>query len=154
MITMNVSSIWLARRKTAFQRRMARIDALMALGAKWAAAAAAREDAVKRGQISRTSKVFSAALRQAIRQSGESLYRIAAEAGLHRSALGRFVSGKQSLRLDLADRLASYLGVLVELELTPKRRRTHHPLAAQRKNPTPAASATSHIDRRAFFALT
>jgi plasmid maintenance system antidote protein VapI len=47
---------------------------------------------------------------KAIEQSGESLYAIAQATGMQKSALGRFVSGKQSLRLDIADKLAAHLG--------------------------------------------
>lgn len=48
-----------------------------------------------------------------IRDSGESLYAIAKATGIDKSALGRFVAGKQSLRLDLADKLALYLDLVL-----------------------------------------
>jgi len=41
-----------------------------------------------------------------IKASGQSLYAIAKATGIHKTALGRFVAGKQSLRLDIADKLA------------------------------------------------
>jgi plasmid maintenance system antidote protein VapI len=40
------------------------------------------------------------------------------ETGVTRASIMRFVRGSQSLRLDMADRLAAYFG----LELRPKRR--------------------------------
>lgn len=54
-------------------------------------------------------------LRTAIRDSGESLYAIAAATGLQRPSLSRFMGKGQSLRLDMADRLAAHFG----LELRP-----------------------------------
>lgn len=53
-------------------------------------------------------------LRQAILDSGLPLLRIARETGVQRASLSRFVRGKNSLRLDVADKLAAYFG----LELT------------------------------------
>jgi plasmid maintenance system antidote protein VapI len=41
------------------------------------------------------------------------------ETGVTRASIMRFVRGTQSLRLDMADRLAAYLG----LELRPKRKK-------------------------------
>jgi plasmid maintenance system antidote protein VapI len=58
-------------------------------------------------------------LRKAVRDSGLSLYAIAAAAGLKRPSLSRFMAGTQSLRLDMADRLAAYFG----LELRTRRGR-------------------------------
>jgi plasmid maintenance system antidote protein VapI len=58
-------------------------------------------------------------LHKAVRASGLSLYAIAAATGLKRPSLSRFMSGKQSLRLDMADKLAAYFG----LELKPATRR-------------------------------
>lgn len=54
-------------------------------------------------------------LRRAILDSGLPLLRVAEETGVDRASISRFVAGKRSLRLDVADRLAAYLG----LELTP-----------------------------------
>ncbi len=47
-------------------------------------------------------------LRQAILDSGLPLLRIARETGVQRASLSRFVRGKNSLRLDVADKLAKY----------------------------------------------
>jgi len=57
-------------------------------------------------------------LKTAIRASGLSLYAIAADTGVTRPSLSRFIAGKQSLRLDMADALAAYF----KLELRPARR--------------------------------
>ena len=58
-------------------------------------------------------------LKKAIRESGLSLYAIAAASGVKRPSLSRFMAGTQSLRLDMADKLAAYFGV----ELKPAGRR-------------------------------
>ncbi len=50
-------------------------------------------------------------LKKAVRQSGHSLYAISKATGLNEDSLSRFMRGRQSLRLDLADRLAEYLGI-------------------------------------------
>ena len=52
---------------------------------------------------------MTAVLLKTINQSGQSLYSIAKATGVDKAALGRFVSGKQSLRLDRADSPASNL---------------------------------------------
>ena len=61
----------------------------------------------------RASKTISGNLREAIEESGLSLYRIAADTGIIRSSLIRFLRGDQSLRLDKADVLAEYFGIEV-----------------------------------------
>ncbi len=58
-------------------------------------------------------------LRKAIRESGLSLYAIAAATGVKRPSLSRFMAETQSLRLDKADALAKFF----KLELKPARRR-------------------------------
>lgn len=55
-------------------------------------------------------------LRQAIIDSGIPYLKIEQATGVQRASISRFVNGKQSLRLDVADKLAAYLG----LELQPK----------------------------------
>jgi ribosome-binding protein aMBF1 (putative translation factor) len=55
-------------------------------------------------------------LRDAVRDSGLSNYRIAKDTGIVDGALLRFMSGETSMRLDKAELLAEYLG----LELTKK----------------------------------
>jgi plasmid maintenance system antidote protein VapI len=59
------------------------------------------------------------ALLKTIAERGQSLYSIAKATGIKSNALGRFVSRKQSLRLDFADRLAEHFG----LELAPTKTR-------------------------------
>lgn len=54
---------------------------------------------------------MTAVLLKSIKASGQSLYAIAKATGMQKQALGRFVAGKQSLRLDIADRLAAHLGI-------------------------------------------
>ncbi len=61
-------------------------------------------------------------LRKAIRDSGQSLYAIAAATGVTRPSLSRFMAGTQSLRLDMADKLAVYF----RLTLLPVRGRHEH----------------------------
>jgi plasmid maintenance system antidote protein VapI len=56
-------------------------------------------------------------LLNAIRESGMSFAAIERETGLKRQSLMKFCRGEQSLRLDLADRLATYFG----LELRKKK---------------------------------
>ncbi|MFG0250186.1 MAG: helix-turn-helix domain-containing protein [Phycisphaeraceae bacterium JB051] len=51
-------------------------------------------------------------LREAMTRPGApSLYAIAKETGTQKASLGRFVRGEQSLRLDLADRIAEFLEI-------------------------------------------
>jgi plasmid maintenance system antidote protein VapI len=59
-------------------------------------------------------------LRRAILDSGLPLLRIAEATGVERASLSRFVAGKRSLRLDMADKLAAYFG----LTLTPAGKKT------------------------------
>jgi plasmid maintenance system antidote protein VapI len=59
----------------------------------------------------RNKRTMTAAILKAIRDGDESIYSIAKATKLSKGALGRFVAGKQSLRLDLADRLAVHLGL-------------------------------------------
>jgi plasmid maintenance system antidote protein VapI len=59
-------------------------------------------------------------LREALMERRESLRSIARAAGVHHPSLVRFLAGK-SLRLDIADKLAAYLGV--ECRRTRGRRR-------------------------------
>jgi len=54
---------------------------------------------------------MTAVLLKTIKESGQSLYSIAKATGMQKTALGRFVAGKQSLRLDMADRLAAHFGI-------------------------------------------
>jgi plasmid maintenance system antidote protein VapI len=66
-------------------------------------------------------------LRQTVRaavEAGRTTYKgLERETGVTRASIMRFVRGSQSLRLDMADRLAAHFG----LELWPGRRRPHEP---------------------------
>jgi hypothetical protein len=55
-------------------------------------------------------------IKHEIRQSGMSLYAISKATGLDASALGKFMAGKQSLRLDLAERLLHFFKLEVRKE--------------------------------------
>lgn len=50
-------------------------------------------------------------LRKAIRESGKSFKRMEADTGVKRQSMMKFVRGEQSLRLDIADKLAPYFGL-------------------------------------------
>src|SRR5262249_25139015 len=58
----------------------------------------------------------SEALRGAIRDSGQTLYRVSKGSGVAYAALHRFIAGKRSVSLEAFDKLCAYLG----LTLTPK----------------------------------
>jgi len=64
-------------------------------------------------------KPISRQLRDAIRASGYSQYRLSEETGVGKSVLSRFMAGKYNLSLANADRLAAFLG----LRLTQDKRR-------------------------------
>jgi len=50
-------------------------------------------------------------LRDAIVQSGISYKALSRETGVARASIQRFVDGRQSIRLDMADRLAAYFNL-------------------------------------------
>ncbi len=60
-----------------------------------------------------TKNPITDVLRQAIIDSGLPLLRIAQDTGVERASISRFVGGKRSLRLDMADKLAVYFGLLL-----------------------------------------
>lgn len=62
---------------------------------------------------------MSEVIRRAIVESGETYLGLSRATGLTRASLQRFVDGRNSLRLDLADKLARHF----ELELKPQRRK-------------------------------
>jgi hypothetical protein len=62
---------------------------------------------------------MSETLKRTITESGMSLIGIQRETGVNRISLIRFMRGETSLRLDVADKLATYFG----LELRSKRKR-------------------------------
>ncbi len=53
------------------------------------------------------------AILRAIHESGQTPCSIARAVGMDRASLGRFLAGKQSLRLDIADRLAAHFGLVL-----------------------------------------
>jgi transcriptional regulator with XRE-family HTH domain len=59
------------------------------------------------------TKPLTDALKQAIAESGLTLYRIASDSGVQKPSLIRFMRGETSLRLDKADLLAEYFGLKV-----------------------------------------
>lgn len=65
-----------------------------------------------------TTKDISGVLRQAIKNSDVPLLILERETGVQRASIRRFIDNKQSLRLDVAAKLAAYFG----LELVKKRK--------------------------------
>ncbi len=53
-------------------------------------------------------------LRRTIAESGVSYNALQQETGVTRASVMRFVRGSQSLRLDMADRLAAYFGLALQ----------------------------------------
>lgn len=66
---------------------------------------------------SKTRAPISDLLRQSIAESGVPLLVLQRETGVTRASIMRFVRGDQTLRLDIADKLADYFG----LELTKRK---------------------------------
>ena len=68
-------------------------------------------------------KKISESLRDAIENSGQSLYQIAKGTGVPNPTLYRWIDGSRAnISIETADRLAQYLGL--ELKPATKRRRT------------------------------
>jgi plasmid maintenance system antidote protein VapI len=57
------------------------------------------------------TETMTEVLRRAIVESGETYLGLSKATGLARASIQRFVDGRNSLRLDLADRLATYFGL-------------------------------------------
>lgn len=68
--------------------------------------------------MTRQGKTMTEVLRKAIADSGMAHIVIERATGVKRASIMRFLRGEQSLRLDMADRLAAYFG----LELRTKRK--------------------------------
>ncbi len=62
---------------------------------------------------------LTSALRNAVANTEANFYELERQTGVKRQSLMKFVRGEQSLRLDMADRLAKYFG----LELTERKRK-------------------------------
>ena len=60
----------------------------------------------------RTAKPMTELLRDALAEA-ESLYAVSKQTGVCKASLIRFLRGSQSLRLDIADRLAEHFGLEV-----------------------------------------
>jgi plasmid maintenance system antidote protein VapI len=56
-------------------------------------------------------ETMSSVLKRAIEESGLALSAIERETGVKRASIMRFLRGDQSLRLDMADKLANYFGL-------------------------------------------
>ena len=63
-------------------------------------------------------------LRKAIADSGETLYRVAADSGVAYPIIYRFVSGDRAgLTLETVERLADYLGLALQPKKKPRKSR-------------------------------
>jgi hypothetical protein len=60
-------------------------------------------------------------LRRTISESRMPYKALSRETGVARASIQRFVDGRQSIRLDMADRLAAYFGVFVVVKPRPRR---------------------------------
>jgi len=67
-----------------------------------------------------TDTAWTDALRRAINESGETAYALEKKTSVFRGSIMRFARGEQSITLDLADKLAAYLGVTVNY--TPRKK--------------------------------
>lgn len=92
---------------------------------------------------------MTAVLLATIRERGMSLYSISKAANVDKAALGRFVAGKQSLRLDKADAIAAHLGLV----LMPQAGRNEAGEAGQRAgtNGTAGNAASAGAKRHTGF---
>jgi plasmid maintenance system antidote protein VapI len=68
---------------------------------------------------SKPTSTLTAVLRDTIVESGISYKALSRDTGVARASIQRFVDGRQSIRLDMADRLAGFFA----LELTPMKAR-------------------------------
>lgn len=66
------------------------------------------------------SGVVTDALRQAMKDSGLSAYRLAADSGVNIAGVLRFMNGERSMNLFSVDRLAA----LLDLELVPRKKKS------------------------------
>lgn len=64
---------------------------------------------------SKPARTMTELLRAALREA-PSLNQVEQATGLKRQALAKFVRGEQSLRLDLADKLAAHFGIVSRRE--------------------------------------
>ena len=64
----------------------------------------------------RKRKTIAETIKQAIADSGLTYTELQRATGVKRASILRFMRGDQTLRLDIADRLAEHLGIEVELK--------------------------------------
>ena len=62
-------------------------------------------------RASKSTAPITDLLRRTIVNSGVTYKALSRETGVARASIQRFVDGRQSLRLDMADRLAAYFGL-------------------------------------------
>ena len=62
-------------------------------------------------------------LGRTIVESGIAYKALSRETGVARASIQRFVDGRQSIRLDMADRLAAYYGILAVVKTRPNKPR-------------------------------
>jgi plasmid maintenance system antidote protein VapI len=67
--------------------------------------------------MNKPKPTITVVLRNTVVESGITYKALSRETGVARASIQRFVDGRQSIRLDMADRLAEYFG----LELRTKR---------------------------------
>ena len=65
----------------------------------------------KSGEHRRRELTMGETLRQAVRDSGQTLYRVAKDSGVPYATLYRFMSGERDIYLETADKLRAYLGL-------------------------------------------
>jgi hypothetical protein len=63
------------------------------------------------GKAERGRPKMSDVLRQAIRDSGLTLYRVAKDSGVDYATLYRFMKGERAIHMRAADKLVDYLGL-------------------------------------------
>lgn len=66
---------------------------------------------MKRSTPKTDTSPLSGPLRRALVDSSVPLLALQRETGVKRASIARFLRGKQSLRLDMADKLAAYFGL-------------------------------------------
>ena len=73
--------------------------------------------------IGKPTETMTEVLRRAIVESGETYLGLSKATGLTRASIQRFVDGRNSLRLDLADRLAAHFELsLSKTRVSPRRK--------------------------------
>ena len=85
-------------------------------------------------------------LREAIRSSGLSCYRIWQESGVNKAALSRFMSGQRGLLLESVDRIAAVLGLHITHAPTVRDKDAKRSAESTRTKKT--TSGTSKVSKR------